>query len=139
MQKGRPCVEGRQPCNPVVLILEPHPELVLILEPHVLAQVGGSAASFVAASHQSCSALFGSPLHGTSPFVFTLPSLCLMEMKCLSLTAEGCEWHCCAKSSQHTAASDLICSLLWLGFFFLFHFFSFVWFGFFFNSVLQGK
>lgn len=91
MGKGRQCVEGRQPCNPVVLILEPHPELVLILEPHVLAQVGGSAASFVAASHQSCSALFGTPRHGTSPFVFTLPSLCLMEKKCSSLTAEGCE------------------------------------------------
>lgn len=44
----RSCVEGRQPCNPVVLILEPHPELVLILEPHVLAQAGGSAASVVA-------------------------------------------------------------------------------------------
>lgn len=41
-------MEGRQPCNPVVLILEPHPELVLILEPHVLAQAGGSAASVVA-------------------------------------------------------------------------------------------
>lgn len=76
------------------------------------------------ASHQSCSALFGSPLHGTSPFVFTLPCLCLMVMKCLSITAEGCEWHCCAKSNQHRAASDLVSSLLWFGFFF-FSFFLF--------------
>lgn len=40
--------EGRQLCNQVVLILEPHLELVLILEPHLLAWVGCSAASFVA-------------------------------------------------------------------------------------------
>ena len=41
-------IEGRQLCNPVVLILEPHLELVLILEPHLLARVGCSAASFLA-------------------------------------------------------------------------------------------
>lgn len=44
MGKGGQSVERRQPCNPVVLILEPHPELVLILDPRVLAQVGGSVA-----------------------------------------------------------------------------------------------
>ena len=41
-------IEGRQLCNPVVLILEPHHELVLILEPHLLAWVGCSAGSFLA-------------------------------------------------------------------------------------------
>lgn len=48
MGKAGECVEGWQPCNPVIWILEPHPELVLILEPCVLALLGSSAASFVA-------------------------------------------------------------------------------------------
>lgn len=41
-------VEQRQPCNPVVPILEPHLELVLILEPYLLARVGCSAVTFLA-------------------------------------------------------------------------------------------
>jgi len=41
-------VEGRQPCNLVVLILEPHLEFVLKHKRHLLARMGCSASSFLA-------------------------------------------------------------------------------------------